>query len=224
MKAKRGLIAILVGILTSLFSLVIVAGGLQALTGIRLLQFYSIDSTSSFVILLLLLLIPISIGGLVASVITRYEGWKYGLAHGAILWWFVFMLGILTGDFLIQSRANGLITSYKSIIPAEDSVRMARYERYYEHILQHFDRYDWYTSTEGSAMMRYAKYIGPPRAGGFFVGFDHYEPLLRWQGIVALCASFIMAGMVGGFLGQLLAQKWHKRALRKADASQSETS
>jgi putative membrane protein (TIGR04086 family) len=223
-KTKRGLIAIFVGILTSLLCLVIVAGSLRALTGIKLLQFYSNDVSSAFNILLCLLLIPIFIGGLVASIMARDKGWIYGLAHGAILWWVVFLLGMSTGDFLIQSRANFNPTLYKSIIPAADSVRTARYERYYEHILQPVMSVVGWSSTEVSAVMRYAKYLGPPRAGGFLVEINHYYPLLLRQGVIALCASFIMAGMVGGFLGQLLAQNWHKRTQNKADASPSETS
>ena len=37
-------------------------------------------------------------------------------------------------------------------------------------------------------------------------------------------AGRLISGTSGGFLGQLLAQEWHKRAQRKADASQSKTS
>lgn len=44
-----------------------------------------------------------------------------------------------------------------------------------------------------------------------------------WKDMYAFPIIAIASGAAGGHLGQLLAQKWHKRAQRKADASQSET-
>lgn len=162
MTVKRGIIAILLGIVTSIFAFCVIAPVSQILTGTRLLQLYTSSSISTFLTSLLLLLITIAIGGFVTSIITRARGWIYGLANGAILWWLLFILGILTSDFLIQSQTGGAI--HKSVIPMGGSVRM-----------------------------------------------EYYVLLLRWQDVLALCASFIIAGVLGGVLGELLAQKWHKR-------------
>lgn len=166
MKAKRGLIAILLGIVTSIFAFYVIALVSQILTGTRLLQLYTFSSIPTFLTSLLLLLITIAIGGFVASIITRARGWIYGAANGAILWLLLFILGILTGDFLTQFQTGGTIQ--KSITPA-----------------------------------------------GGFVRMEYYLLLLRWKDVVALCSSFIIAGMLGGILGELLAQKWHKRAQGK---------
>jgi len=146
MTVKRGILAILLGILTSILSFYVVATSLQMLSSIKLLQFYTIHSIPTFIMLLLLLHLPIAIGGFIAGIITRHKGWIYGLATGAIFWWLLFILGILTGDLLVQPQQ------------------------------------------------------------------PYSELLFRWQDVLALCASFITAGMASGYLGQALAKDWHKRS------------
>jgi hypothetical protein len=46
--------------------------------------------------------------------------------------------------------------------------------------------------------------------------------LYEWVGNWWLIIVMLLFGMTGGLLGQLLAQKWHRRSLKKPNASQSD--
>ncbi|MDH4210331.1 MAG: YrzE family protein [candidate division WOR-3 bacterium] len=56
-----------------------------------------------------------------------------------------------------------------------------------------------------------------------YVWGPYHFVVFFWKNMYGFPIVALISGAAGGHLGQLLAQKWHKRSQKKSDASKSET-